>query len=381
MNATEQKNAIDLVRLGDPTDETTWLISDWNAGQSSIVEWNDQNVRIAEDGLVELVLDAAPEGSSRPYHGGEIQSSASASTGTWRWLAQAPEMQEGAVFGMFLYQADWQNDPWLEFDFEFVGSDTTQVELNIHMEDGEGRHIVLEDGPMIIELGFDAADALHLYEIELTGTEAIFSVDGQVVATFDAFDMPGDTWYSGEVRGFADLWAVAPAQESWAGEWNYGGEPLVARLADLGTPSDPLDITPWQPDAETSDAPAPDANEGTPKPEDQPATDPKVNFSRTENEPGHSGGQGEDSVEGSDADTAQEKDTAKASEETADHVEHMGMDGSLDDAELTDETLHFQIIGFAFTEEPFQSAFASSEWVHHSTLPTCHIPHDCTAVF
>jgi beta-glucanase (GH16 family) len=43
-------------------------------------------------------------------------------------------MVDGAVFGMFTYRADHFNDPWIEFDFEFVGADTTKVRLNIHME-------------------------------------------------------------------------------------------------------------------------------------------------------------------------------------------------------------------------------------------------------
>lgn len=233
--------AINLVELGGEYSDTTWLISDWDAGQSNLMQWSPDNVRVTEDGAVELTLGSAADGSGRPYQGGEVQSSAVAETGTWSWLAQAPQMQEGAVFGMFLYQEDWQNDPWLEFDFEFVGSDTTKVELNVHMHDANGNHIMLADGPFVVDLGFDAAEGTHLYEVELTGTEAIFTINGEHVATFDASDMPDNTWYSGNVRSFVDLWAVEPGQSGWAGDWNYSGEEMVGRIEGVGLPSDPID--------------------------------------------------------------------------------------------------------------------------------------------
>ena len=262
-----------LVQLGEQTSDTTWLVSAWDAGQSSIMQWSPDNVRVADDGAVELVLGKSPDGSGRPYQGGETQSSASAETGKWSWVAQAPQMEDGAVFGMFLYQENWETDPWLEFDFEFVGADTTQVELNIHMHDANGKHIVLKDGPTIIDLGFDAADAAHLYEVELTGTSAIFSINNEVVATFDASDMPDNTWYSGKVRSFTDLWAATPDMVDWTGPWNYSGEPLVARIEGVGLPGNPLDTAAGQtPDPVVT----PDPVDEPGAPEDTPDIAPKI---------------------------------------------------------------------------------------------------------
>jgi hypothetical protein len=37
-----------------------WLMSDWAAGQTSIMNWEDQNVRTTSTGDIELVLAAAP---------------------------------------------------------------------------------------------------------------------------------------------------------------------------------------------------------------------------------------------------------------------------------------------------------------------------------
>jgi hypothetical protein len=88
--------------------------------------------------------------------------------------------------------------------------------------------------PVIVDLGFDAAQGVHTYAVTVTGLEAIFLVDGREVGRFDASDMPHGTWTSGEMKGFANLWCVDPSLEAWAGVWGDPGAPLVARLNDMG---------------------------------------------------------------------------------------------------------------------------------------------------
>lgn len=251
-----------------------WLVSTWDAGQSSIMTWSRDNVRFNADGSTDFLLSKAPDGTTRPYLGGEIQSYEVATTGTWSWTAKAPQMVDGAVFGMFLYQEDYRNDPWLEYDFEFVGADTTKVQLNIHMEDAQGRHISLDQakgGPVIVDLGFDAATREAHYEVTVTDRSATFRIDGKVVGQFDASDMPGGVWYSGPMKSLVDLWAVAPGQEAWAGDWTYPGTPLVATV-------DSYEIRPGEfttsfhagtqaaPDADAAPAPVEDAADEGPVP-------------------------------------------------------------------------------------------------------------------
>lgn len=223
---------IKLYSISQPSLADGWLMSDWAAGQTSIMNWEDQNVRKTATGDIELVLNAAPAGSTRPYNGGEIQSKEIATTGTWSWTAQAPKMVDGAVFGMFTYRADWKNQPWVEFDFEFVGRDTTKVQLNIHMEDASGRHISLDQakgGPIIVDLGFDASQGMHTYDVTVSDTTATFRVDGKVVGTYGAADMPGGIWQIGPQKSFVDLWC-ASGLEGWTGKWAYDGTPLVAKV-------------------------------------------------------------------------------------------------------------------------------------------------------
>lgn len=245
MSAADATEPINLIHIGDPTATESWLVSAWIAGQTTIMDWSPENVVGHPDGRVQLTLAAAPADSVHAYCGGEVQSCEATAIGTFRWTVKAPIMEQGAVFGMFAYRADHFNDPWIEFDFEFVGTDTTKLRLNIHMETTSGEHVTLEKasgGSVIVDLGFDASQGFYTYEITVTGSEAIFLVDGQVVGRFSAADMPDNIWTTGDMRGFINLWCVDRDLKFWAGDWTYGGTPLIAtvmsmdvRPGDLGT--------------------------------------------------------------------------------------------------------------------------------------------------
>lgn len=240
---TREDAVLDLAILdGTPLDDNDWIVSTWPGGVTDIMQWSGDNVRVNDRGAIELSLGwADSDDGSRPYSGGEIQAVPVYETGQWSWTAQAPDMQSGAVFGMFLFQEDWQHDRWLEFDFEFVGEDTTKVQINVHMEDQNGNHITLAQaagGPVIVDLGFDASEAPHVYGIELTGHSAIFTVDGEQVAEVGGADMPGGVWYSGNVRSWVDLWAVPGWGEDWAGKFEYDGTPIVATIEGATQPGE-----------------------------------------------------------------------------------------------------------------------------------------------
>jgi serralysin len=250
---------ITLCSINEAFKPGTWLMSDWAAGQTSIMNWEDQNVRKTASGNIELVLGAAPTGSSRPFNGAEFQSYDVATTGTWSWTAQAPKMVDGAVFGMFTYRADWKNQPWVEFDFEFVGKDTTKVQLNIHMADPSGRHISLDQakgGPIIVDLGFDASQGMHTYDVTVSDNSATFRIDGKVVGVYGAKDMPGGVWQIGPQKSYVDLWC-ASGLDSWTGKWAYDGTPLVAVVQGAAVrPGDLSGLVDYTTPTPTPEAPA-----------------------------------------------------------------------------------------------------------------------------
>ncbi|OYU18797.1 MAG: hypothetical protein CFE34_08755 [Rhodobacteraceae bacterium PARR1] len=213
-----------------------YLISDWPAVQTGRVIWSPANVIFQDDGSFDLALTAAPEGSWRPYLSGEVASVDTGTYGVWTWNAQVPRMVSGAVFGMFTFQAD-ASDPRVEFDFEFVGADTTQLELNVHMAGPDGKNVSLAGGPLTVDLGFDAALALHSYAVTVTEGAAAFTIDGKVVAVFGPEDMTNGIWREGAMRSYVDLWAVSnDGIQNWAGIWDGSGVPMQASIGALEVP-------------------------------------------------------------------------------------------------------------------------------------------------
>lgn len=91
-----------------------------------------------------------------------------------------PANTSGLVTGMFLHR----NSPRQEIDFEFVGNDTTKLLVNVYFnpgEDGARMEYGYRGTPEVIELGFDAADAFHRYEIDWAPQRVRWLVDGELV--------------------------------------------------------------------------------------------------------------------------------------------------------------------------------------------------------
>jgi len=91
-----------------------------------------------------------------------------------------PADVSGVVSAFFLYRFD----PWQEIDLEFVGNDTTRVLLNVYYnpgDDGDLYNYGHYGTPVSIDLGFDAADAVHRYAIEWDADEIRWFVDGHLI--------------------------------------------------------------------------------------------------------------------------------------------------------------------------------------------------------
>lgn len=91
-----------------------------------------------------------------------------------------PTNVSGLITGIFLHR----NSPHQEIDIEFLGKDTTKMLINVFFNPGiEGSK--LEYGyrgtPVIIDLGFDAHEDFHLYEIQWQNNSIKWYVDGNVV--------------------------------------------------------------------------------------------------------------------------------------------------------------------------------------------------------
>ena len=100
-----------------------------------------------------------------------------------------PIKADGVDTGFFMYTGPSDGDPWDEIDFEFLGYDTTKVQLNYYT-DGVGGH------EYMLDLGFDASEGYHTYGFDWQPDRITWYVDG--VARYSATENlptnPGRLW-------------------------------------------------------------------------------------------------------------------------------------------------------------------------------------------
>lgn len=139
------------------------------------------NVQITERGM-ELLLRAEPKEGKR-YTAGSI---ATKDTPEARHLYGRFEVElkpvraSGVITAFFLYRFD----PWQEIDMEFLGRDTTKVLINVFYNPGEEGDLYnygYRGTPVLVDLGFDAADAVHRYAIEWDPGEIRWFVDDVLI--------------------------------------------------------------------------------------------------------------------------------------------------------------------------------------------------------
>jgi beta-glucanase (GH16 family) len=206
----------------DGFDDQLWSISDgWTNGPPFWCGWRADHVDFSS-GVMRLRLDDVPcvsnpdDCSGQPYASGEY------------WTIQLypygrvearlkPARQEGVVTSLFTYTGPSDGNPHDEIDIEFLGRDTTMMEVNYYVN-GVGGHEAQ------IALGFDAADAFHVYAFEWSPTAIHWFVDDVLVHT--------ETNASGPLPStpghvMVNLWPGIGV-DAWLGPFVYPGSPIYA---------------------------------------------------------------------------------------------------------------------------------------------------------
>jgi beta-glucanase (GH16 family) len=119
----------------------------------------------------------------------------------------------GVVSSFFTYTGPAFGTAWDEVDIEFLGKDTTKVQLN-YFTDGIGGH------EKLVELGFDASEDFHDYAFEWRADSIKWYIDGQLVhtATDNLPVTPG--------KIMMNLWN-GTGVDDWLGHYD-GGSPITA---------------------------------------------------------------------------------------------------------------------------------------------------------
>ncbi|MGC1378253.1 MAG: family 16 glycosylhydrolase [Anaerolineales bacterium] len=192
----------------------------WTNGLPFNVGWRADHANFA-NGILTITLDNAtcPSGcSNMPYASDEYRRNTLSGYGLYEANYKTAKAS-GIVGGsFFLYTGPSDNQPWDEIDFESLGNNTTQVQLNYYTT-GVGGH------ETIINLGFDSSTGFHTYGIDYEPTFINWYVDGVLVHTENGSRgaLPSHT-----MKMMMNLWPGSGV-DSWIGAFTYTG-PLYEQI-------------------------------------------------------------------------------------------------------------------------------------------------------
>jgi hypothetical protein len=148
--------------------------------ECNLARFAPENVEPAEGGGTRLVLRDRASGD-RAFTSGALATHEDAEHLYGRFeVVLRPARGAGLISAFFLHR----RDPWQEIDVEFLGRDTTRVLFNVYFnpgEDGALYNYGYRGTPVLVDLGFDAADDFHRYAIEWDVDELRFFVDDVLV--------------------------------------------------------------------------------------------------------------------------------------------------------------------------------------------------------
>lgn len=210
-------------------DESRWTALE-DSFPSNLARFRRENIALLRPHGCRMTLDARSVGD-REYAAASLTSKQSYRHGRFEVIMK-PARAPGVVTAFFLHR----NDPWQEIDLEFLGSDTTQLLVNVYFNPGDpGSHCNFGNRgtPVVIDLTFDAAEDYHRYAVEWEPHEVRWFVDDQLIhvrASWEPTPIPNLP-----MAVYCSIWP--PRSRELAG---------TLRLCDLPAASDLKRIEAWE---------------------------------------------------------------------------------------------------------------------------------------
>ena len=189
-----------------PPDGDRWHVADSYAPSGRWIDtaWARRQIRQLRQG-VEFTLEPRPS-YEKNFTGAELQTFARPGYGRYEVVLKAAK-GPGLVTAAFTYTGPYFGNRQDEIDFEFLGKDTTEVQLNTFY-DGVSHH------KTFVELGFDAAETPYLYAFEWGEGFVRFFVGDRMVHEITSEDGPVPSIPGGF---YLQHWAGGPGTREWLG--------------------------------------------------------------------------------------------------------------------------------------------------------------------
>lgn len=207
---------------GEQLDRERWYVAEgWVNTPNYDCAWSADALRKPGDRLeLRILRRPTPE---REFVCADVQSKEVFGHGVYEARLRAADA-DGTMSAFYTYTGPYYGDPHDEIDIELPGARTGSLELNTWVDGSDG------DGPLEVELGFDASEDFHDYAFEWTPDAIRFYVDGEQVGEItDPARIPRTP---GKI--FIDLYSGRAAYEGWLGrfeETERAPTMLVERVA------------------------------------------------------------------------------------------------------------------------------------------------------
>jgi endo-1,3-1,4-beta-glycanase ExoK len=193
----------------DSLDRSIWYISDgWNNGAHQNCTWSQKQVK-AEGGALQLTLEQR-QTKDRAYVCGEVQTKARFGYGTYE-VRMKTATGPGLNSAFFSYIGPTDKKPWDEIDFEVLGKNSSQVQVNqyVNGKGGNEKLVLVASGA---DKGFN--DYAFIWE----SNRLRYFVNGELVQEVtDASKIPTNAQ-----KIFLSLWGTDTLKQ-WMGTFAYSG--------------------------------------------------------------------------------------------------------------------------------------------------------------
>lgn len=163
-----------------------------------------------------LQITFKEDASDYKYAGGELRTHKNYGYGYYSTSMKALPMS-GIISSFFTYTGRSEGNPHDEIDVEFMGKDTTEVQLNYYVG-GKGGH------ERILKLGFDAAEEFHEYGFLWEEKKITWFIDGKAVHAVEGDNLP-----KAHGKIMMNTWnPIGFTQDLWAGKFDASKMPCAA---------------------------------------------------------------------------------------------------------------------------------------------------------
>jgi endo-1,3-1,4-beta-glycanase ExoK len=197
-------------------DKSRWYVSDgWNNGAHQNCTWAADQVKVADRTLT--LSYQRRQTKDRQHVCGEIQTNARFGYGVYEARIKAAA-GSGFNTGFFTYIGPTHKQPWDEIDFEFLGKDPSQVQLNSYVN-GKG------ENEKLVPVPGGANTAFNDYAFVWEKDRLRYYINGQLVHTVtNPAALP-----SHPQKIYLSLWA-SDTMKSWLGAFESPPNPVTAQI-------------------------------------------------------------------------------------------------------------------------------------------------------